>query len=206
MRNDAQTYPASVRLAEVATIAPGYPFRGSIDSTLNGDVAVVQMRNIDDGYRVEWGDVARTTLTGRRRPDWLQERDVLFSARGTRNIAAVVDSVSGHSVCSPLFFLVRVKEPDRLLPEFVAWQINQEPVQRYLSASATGSNITSIRRQVLEDLPIVVAPITRQQAIVDFNEAALQEKRLLSNLIDNRNRQMQALADAICGDILGRLL
>ena len=204
MRYDANKYE-SVRLTEVATIAPGYPFRGSIDSTPNGDVAVVQMRNIDDGYRVEWGEVARTKLTGRRCPDWLQQRDVLFSARGTRNIAAVVDGVPGHAVCSPLFFLVRVKAPDRLLPEVVAWQINQEPLQRYLSASATGSNITSIRRQVLEDLPIVVAPIARQQAVVDFNEAALQERRLLSNLIDNRNRQMQALADAICGDILGRL-
>ena len=60
---------ASESKAEVAAIAPGYPFRGSIDSTPNGDVAVVQMRNIDDGYRVEWGEVARTKLTGRRRPD-----------------------------------------------------------------------------------------------------------------------------------------
>ncbi len=89
-----------------------------------------------------------------------------------------------------------------MLPAFVAWQINQEPMQRYLAASATGSYITSIRRQVLEDLPLVMPPLEKQKTIIAFSDAAVREKQLLLELIENRNRQMRTLAGIAFSDLL----
>ncbi len=195
-------YNMRVCLADVAGIGAGYPFRGSIEDAPEGDVAVVQIRNIDADMGIDWPSVSRTQLTGRRKPDWLGQGDILFSARGNRNVAALVGVVPGQAVCSPHFFLIRVEDVGKLLPAFVAWQINQEPIQRYLSTSATGSYITSIRRQVLEDLPIVMPPLEEQRTIVAFNGAAMRERHLLLELIENRNRQMRSLAGIALGDSL----
>jgi hypothetical protein len=202
MDNEAIHINMRVRLADVASIGAGYPFRGSIEDAPEGDVAVVQIRNVNSGMGIDWASVSRTQLTGRRKPDWLGRGDILFSARGNRNVAALVEAVPGQAVCSPHFFLIRVKDVGKLLPAFVAWQINQEPIQRYLSASATGSYITSIRRQVLEDLPLVMPPLEKQKTIIAFNDAAVREEQLLLELIENRNRQMRALAGIALGDSL----
>jgi hypothetical protein len=202
MEDEANYIDREVRLADVASISAGYPFRGSIEDAPGGGVAVVQIRNVDADTGVDWLSVSRTQLTGRRKPDWLGQGDILFSARGNRNVAALVGVVPGQAVCSPHFFLIRVKDVGKLLPAFVAWQINQEPMQRYLAASATGSYITSIRRQVLEDLPLVMPPLEKQKTIIAFSDAAVREKQLLLELIENRNRQMRALAGIALSDLL----
>lgn len=184
------------RLKNLSTIDPGYPFRGRIDSGTEEDVSVVQIKNVDAETGVDWENLARTRLTGRREPDLLRKDDILFIAQGMRNIAACVDEIAVDAVCSPHFFMIRLKCGVPLLPAFLAWQINQTPAQRYLSVSATGSHITGIRRQVLENLPVSVPDMKKQEKIVAFHEMVVREKKLLLDMIENRNRQMRALATA----------
>ena len=202
MKYDAKNLVGVLRLRDVAHISAGYPIRGSVESAPSGDVPVIQLRDVDGDGRISWVSPVRVRLTGRRAPDWLEQGDILFAARGARNVAALVGAVPGPAVCSPHFFLIRMKAAD-VLPAFVAWQINQEPAQRYLAAASQGSNIRSIKRQTLEELPLAKASAARQRAIIELNDAALREKRVLSSLIENRNRQMQALASAVCSAATG---
>ena len=186
-----------MRLTDLSRTKLGYPFRGSIEEDPAGEVAVVQIKNVDTEIGVDWENLTRTRLTGRREPDLLRKGDIIFIAQGNRNIAACVDRVDVDAVCSPHFFLVRLKQRVRILPEFLAWQINQIPAQRYLSASATGSHITCIRRQELENLPVSVPDIKTQEKIVAFHKAAVLEKRSLLSLIETRDLQMRALAKTL---------
>ena len=185
------------KLADLSTINPGYPFRGIIKENPNGEVVVVQIKNIDTETGLDWENLVRTRLTGRRKPNWLRKGDILFTAHGNRNVAACLDEVDINAVCSPHLFLIRLREGVQVLPAFVAWQINQVPAQQYLSVSATGSFITSIRRQVLENLPVSVPDIKTQKAIVALHEVAVREKRLLLDMIKNRNRQVRALTSIV---------
>lgn len=186
-----------MRLRDLSNTKFGYPFRGSIQEDPAGEIAVVQIKNVDAEAGVDWKNLARTHLTGRREPDLLRKGDVVFIAQGNRNIAAYVERVDMDAVCSPHFFLIRLRPCARLLPEFLAWQINQIPAQRYLSASATGSHITCIRRQELENLPISVPDIKMQEKIVAFHKAAIREKKLLLDMIESRSLQMRALAKTV---------
>ena len=184
------------RLTDISSIYSGYPFRGRIDEDADGETAVVQIKNVDAETGVDWENLARTRLTGRREPDLLRKDDILFIAQGMRNIAACVDEIAVDAVCSPHFFMIRLKCGVPLLPAFLAWQINQIPAQRYLTVSATGSHVTGIRRQVLENLPVSVPDMKKQEKIVDFHEMVVWEKKLLLNMIENRDRQMRAVATA----------
>ena len=180
-------------LAEVAEIAAGHPLRLGVDEFQAGDTGVIQMRNVDPEAGVDWASVSRIELPPARRIEFLRPGDVIFSTRGARTYAIALDAAPFPAVCSPHFFVLRLRVPD-IEPRFLAWQINQTPAQDYLKREATGSHILNIRREVIERLELVIPSRARQAAIVAFAEDAALEKRLLSALIENRQHQMNALA------------
>ena len=184
------------KLSDFVELRAGHPFRGSVPDVASGNAYALQMRNVSPDAGVAWGGLVQTELDTRKSPDWLQRGDVVFVARGMRNYALCMDEVPVPTVCSQYFFLLRVKSSPlaRLLPEFLAWQINRAPAQRYLASNAEGSNQLSIRRGVLEDLPLVVPSIEQQQRIVALDDAARRERQLLGQLIINGEKQLDALA------------
>lgn len=181
-------------LQDVATIMAGHPIRDAVRDVPGGDIAVVQIKNVDADTGVNWPAVTRTVLTSRREPDWLKPGDILFSARGQRNVAVCLDKPPARAVCSPLFFLIRVDKGVLVSPNFLAWQMNQPDAQRYFAQSATGSYITSIRRQVLEALPVLIPSLDRQHLLVQLAQAAQREKQLTQKLLENRQRELDLVA------------
>jgi restriction endonuclease S subunit len=181
-------------LSAFASISAGYPLRGAVDALPIGDVAVVQMGNVHPDAGIDWTLARRVTLPSKRSTAVLGRGDVIFTTRGTRNFALALDDVPGTAVCSPHFFVLQVRNPGHVIPEFLAWQINQRPAQEYFQREATGSYILNIRRDVLENLPLVVPPLPQQHAIIAFADAAKAESLALNNLIANRNQQMEAIA------------
>lgn len=174
-------------------VRPGFPFRGAIDALAPGDVGVIQMRNVEEGI-VDWSKLARVTLPTKRAPDLLEVGDVIFATRGRRNFAVVLEQIPGPAVCSPHFFVLRSRDPQRLLPAFLAWQINQRPAQDYLQQAATGSHILNITRAAIESLPLSIPPAAVQRTIVELADAARRERDLFSALIANRQDQLSAVA------------
>lgn len=184
-------------LGYLTEIRAGYPFRGPVESIPDGSVSVVQMRDVAVDGSVHWKDVVRTELAGRREPDWLLRGDLLLVARGNRYYAACVGQVPRTAVCGPHLFHLQVRAGVAVLPEFLAWQINQPPLQRVLRKAAEGSSQLSIRRPELEALPIVVPSLAEQEKIVGLVRLAMHERILLTSLIKNRERELELLATAL---------
>jgi len=191
MEDDAISRHA--RLSEIAEIRAGHPFRGSVPEDVNGRVAVVQIKDVDWAGNINWEGLTKTRLEGRKEPDWIKNGDILFVARGTKIVAAYVDDLSGFCVCSQYFYLLRIKS-EGALPEFVAWQINQQPAQNYLVKSAEGTAQVSVRRSMLEELSIVIPALEQQHTIISLAKSVLRERELLESLILNRERELRIIA------------
>lgn len=184
-------------VGDLASLQGGYPFRGSIEESSEGGVLAVQMKDVDPEHGVNWSGVIRTSLAGRKQPNWLKAGDVLFVSKGARYYAVCIDEPPTKAVCSPHFFLLQVLPRVVLLPAFLAWQINQPPFQRQLQQAAEGSSQMSIRRPVLESLTLSVPSLADQQRIVAIADLARQERHTLHQLIHNREQQLQALAEGL---------
>ncbi len=63
-----------------------------------------------------------------------------------------------------------------------------------------GTNQLSIRRGVLEALPIVVPALEQQHRIVALVKDADRERQILETLIQNREQQLDALAFDLLAD------
>ena len=184
----------SYTLTDIATVKGGHPFRGKIPEHKEGDAYAIQIKDITELGEVNWDEVICTSLTGRKSPDWLVGGDILFTARGLKNMAVCIEQVDSPTVCGPHFFLIQVKPEVDLLPAFLAWQLNQAPAQKYFSQSAEGSAQLSIRRAVVEATAISLPSMKKQASIVAFNQSVQKEKKALIRLIENRAQQMQGIA------------
>ena len=184
----------SVRLIALADLTGGYPLRVGVDTLVSGDVAVIQMSNVDSETGIDWPTVRRAALPTERSSSHLKPDDIIFTTRGTRNFAIALDHIPSPAVCSPHFFVIKIKAGAGVVPAFLAWQINQKPAQDHLRRSATGTDILNIRRDALENLVIAVPSYARQNAIVAFATAAAAERAAFARLVENRHQQMQALA------------
>lgn len=182
------------KLYEIAKILPGYPFRGRIPERTDGDAHVVQMKNVSPDESIEWVDLLKTKLAGKRKPDWLMPGDILFLLRGNHNFAVHLDQVSVPAVISPHFFLIRINKGARLIPEFLVWQINQTSGQHYFNIAAEGSLQRSIKRTVLEQFKVAIPDMKKQKQIVNVNRLVVRETNLYQNLIENRKQMLNAMA------------
>lgn len=195
--------PIKTKLSNIASISSGHPFRGTIKQVQDAETHVVQVRDVDEHGEINLHSLITTELSGRKQPNYLQEGEILFVAKGAKHFATYVQHLPKHTVCSPYFFIIHVcsteidKSLGTILPEFISWQLNQLPAQRYFKNSAEGSLYVSIRRKVLEDTPITLPPIETQQRIVALHRAAISEQKVLNQLINNRHQQINAIAKDI---------
>lgn len=183
-------------LCEVADVFAGYPFRGTIPSDENGDVHVIQVRDTRATGEIFQDEMIKVILPGKKAPNWLRSGDVLFVAKGVKHFSALVEDLPVKTVCSPHFFLIRVKPEyqNRVKPEFICWQLNQLPAQRYFRTTAEGSLHLSVRRQVLENTPLKLLDIKDQQLIANMHKCAIKERSALLQLIENKDKEQAAIA------------
>ena len=195
-RNDAYDSP---RLVEVASISAGYPFRGKIEKLPDGEVAVIQMRNAKPESGIDWDALTRVELPRFSEKAFLQPGDIILSTRGGRNYAYCIGRKRGQLVCSPHFFVIRLMR-DSVLPEFLAWQMNQTPAQNYFAAGATGTHILNLKRAVAEQLPIKLPSYARQSSIIELAKTIRAERDIFHQLIENRTNEMNAIVHDIFGN------
>ncbi|HAT8721403.1 TPA: restriction endonuclease subunit S [Legionella pneumophila] len=183
-----------LELINISTISAGYSFRGKIPELKNSGIYCVQMKDINETYNVNWSTVIETILPSRQSQVSLQSGDILFAARGQRNYAALIDADLKErlAIAAPQFFVIRLNVPD-VLPEYIAWFLNQTIAQRYFLSNAEGSTTPSIRRQVLEATPIILPTLKQQKTIIELAKTISKEKQLADKMIANGELLMQAL-------------
>lgn len=194
-----------MKLRQIASIAPGYPFRGKIPESATRGLVAVQMKDVSTQQGISWAQCQHTELTGKRDPDWLQPGDILVAARGNHNYAVQVDHTLTHTgfqaIAAPHFFVITLKNPNQVLPEYLTWLLNQAPSRRYFEQNSEGSFTKSIRRSVLEDMPIAVPPLAKQHSIIKLANTLNHERQIVEQLLRNGEHLMNTIATELLADL-----
>jgi hypothetical protein len=185
-----------VSLKQIVSLMAGHPFRESIQNALDGDVAVVQMKDADPEKGIDSANLYRVHLTGRKKPDYLKRGDILFVGRGYRIFAVLVDQDLEHTVAGSHFFIIRI-DPNRqdVRPDYLVWYINHKQAQRYFSQHVAGTALPHVNRTVLESLPVIMPPLAVQEHMVRAHYCRLKEKALLEALIEKKKQFLDGLLD-----------
>jgi len=184
----------STKLSDIASIRQGHPFRGAITAFPDGPVRVIQLKNLSASGVHNPCDLLRTRLHPRKAPDWVQEGDVLLAARGAHPLAVLLCNPPADTVCSPHLYVIRVSDHERIMPAFLAWQLNQEGAQEYLRRQSAGSRQQSLRKAAIEELRVQLPPLLLQQRIVSIARAAQLEKLHCEQMIAARHQEVARYA------------
>jgi len=174
-----------MNLGQVAEVQMGYPFRSRLEHDPQGDVAVIQMKDIDDANLLHAEEVIRVTLPKGKTHHLLCAGDLLFRSRGRSNGAAQVLEGIGPAVLSAPMLLIR---PHKVLPAYLCWYINAPTTQAQLAALAEGTSVRMISAEALKALEVPLPSLATQQRIVQAAALAEQEQTLLARIATLRQR------------------
>lgn len=174
-----------MRLGELAEVQMGYPFRSRLEHDPQGDVAVIQMKDIDDANLLHAEETIRVALPKGKTHHLLRAGDLLFRSRGRSNGAALVAEGVGPAVLAAPMLLIR---PHKVLPAYLCWYINAPATQEQLAALAAGTSVRMISAEALKTLDLPLPPLAAQQRIAQAAALAEKEQTLLARIATLRQR------------------
>jgi hypothetical protein len=174
-----------VKLVEVSEVRMGYTFRSRLEPEMDGDVAVIQMKDIDDSNLLHPEGLARIRMPELKDRHLVQEGDLMFRSRGVTNTAALVAGNLGRSVLAAPMMLIR-PDTKRVQAAYLLWFINQPSIQKILSAQAAGTAVKMISKAALEQLEVSAPPLKTQKRIVEIWYLATLEAQLATKLMERR--------------------
>ena len=181
-----------MRLAGLCNIHSGYTARGKLEPVSKGGVPALQLRDVAVDGATPGPNFQRYDLGKLSDHYFVRGGEVVFRSRGEPNTAAAVGNALAEPVAVIVPLLIMRPDPNFVLPEYLAWAINQPGAQRRLGAEAQGTSLRMIPMKVLENLDIAVPDLSTQKRIVELSALAQQEGRLLRE-IATRKEQLASI-------------
>ncbi len=182
-------------ITDIADINIGYQFRSKIEPTDDGTHSVIQIRDFDDNRNLRTDAFMRVRIDKPVEQFHVNKGDVLFLSRGHRNWAApIVADLKGDAIAVSHFFVIRITKPN-VLPEYLAWYINQAPAQEFLHMNARhGTHMPLVSLSAFKGLEVEIPSMDKQKKIVELSKLLEKEKQLITELQEKRTR----LVNAVC--------
>ena len=183
------------RLEDITLITLGYQFREKILPAPSGNVSVIQMSNINDDYTLNTANLTKTCIKEYELKEeyYLLQDDILFTPRGYKNFATLIDRSLGKTIAASHFYIIRIKDQKIITPPYLVWYINQKPAQEYLKSHAAGTNIPIINRKLLGQLTISIPAMERQIKIAKIYNLSLRENFLMKEIQKKRKLFIETL-------------
>lgn len=190
-------------LNSIAAVHSGYQFRGRVEPDPQGDVAVIQVKDLRDDADLRPDLLTRVKLDKPLDFHLVSEGDVLFLSRGHRLFATAITMPLHRTIAPGYFFIVRPHNTT-VMPEYLAWYINQAPAQNRLKPSHAGSYMPIVPKSAFDQLVIELPPLSTQRAIVALDQLARKERHLTAELETIRRQMIEAVClRAISNDTKG---
>lgn len=170
------------KMSEISNITPGYTFRKSIEENLNGDIFVLQAKNIVSNQDIknveEFIKISSDTI---RYPYYLEHNDVLIVSRSSAPgyfRSSVFTSENKKVIASSSVHIIRIKDVT-VLPKYISLYLNSQEGQKLVLEKASGgSYLKTILIRNLMEIEIPIPPIQIQKTIIALSENIKRQEEI----------------------------
>ena len=180
------------KLKDIALVQMGLSFRSRIEPDADGNVAVIQMRDLTEDNKLDYRTLTTININGINERHLVKCKDLVFRSRGKTTTATIIDHEPGRAVIAAPLFLIRVTRKN-VLPEYLYWFINLSSSQAFLHSRATGTAMAMIGKSALDALEIPLPNLETQARIVALADLLNQEQRLMKNLAEQKEKLVKAI-------------
>jgi hypothetical protein len=177
-----------IRLSDLTiTIFSGFSFRTKVQDDQEGDLLVVQMKDLNENYSGIGSHLTKVKSEGISNKMYLQKGDVLFIGKGANNHALEFNMDYPKVIAASAFFVIR-PDQDRLRSGYLTWYINQPPVQQYLKENMAGTYIPNINKVTVENIMMVLPPLDVQRKIEAIDKLKIRERSIMNDIMRLRDK------------------
>ncbi|MCU0652891.1 MAG: restriction endonuclease subunit S [Candidatus Pacebacteria bacterium] len=170
-----------VKLEQIANIISGYTFRGALENNSDGNVFVLQAKNIIAGQKLNGNqNLSRILFEKARGQFFLQNNDIVIVSRGSgigSFRAAVFQDLTTNIVVASSVYIIRAIS-DKVLPDYVSVFINSSEGQKRIMETATGSHIKALLRSEIVKINIPLPEVDKQRIIVKLAKNLKQQEEI----------------------------
>ena len=153
------------KLIEIIQIFAGYSFRSALQDDADGNMQVIQARDVRSGLYVNSLDLRciKMEYDGNR---VVQKGDVILSSRGFF-IAAVVGDINRKTIATSSVYILR---PDikKIIPEYLAIYLNSTKGQNKFKRYETGAAMKTIFSRDLQEIKIPIPSMEKTKNMYKF--------------------------------------
>ena len=179
------------KLKDIALSQMGLPFRSRMEPDADGNVAVIQMRDLTED-KLDYRTLMTVNINDLNERHLVQYKDLICRTRGQNTTATIIDQEPGRAVVAAPLFIIRATS-EKLLPEYLYWFINLSSSQAFLHSRATGTAMTVIGKSALDALEIPLPNLETQEQIVALADLLNKEKRLMKNLAEQKEKLVKTI-------------
>lgn len=184
-------------MSDVVRVLPGFSVTGRMEHDPEGTHQLILTRHLTLGVPYEFREADTLRIATRRETARyeVEEGDVVFMSRGTRNLAWAIATVPDQTLVPVSFYLLRPQtEVDS---SYLAWYLNQGPTQDIITQIRTGAGTPLVQRSAFESLPVFLPPLAEQRHIARLGELMAREQSIRSQLAEAARKEQDLLGRRI---------
>lgn len=162
----------------------GHSFRSRLEPQPNGQVLVIQPKDILPGGSLFGGDVCRVDISATK---FLAKGDVLLINRGRFTACVFEDNLGFPCMATSAFLILTPRSPAQLLSDYVALYLNSATGQSVIKRLNETTTIPFISLGNLESVDISVPSLEKQQKLVALEQAKQRFAQLTARKVDLLN-------------------
>lgn len=189
------------RILDCAEVLPGYALKARAEHEPEGAYQVLMAKHVNDclPYRYSQDHELRMNLKWRAEKYRVFVGDVLFVSRGIRNCAAAVEAVPENTIASSTFYILRPN--NQIESSYLAWCLNQPPVQAQISQVRTGSGTPIVQRVIFGDIKIPIPSLAEQKPLAELSKLMIEEQTLRKRLVEATDTYHKAIGTKIISQL-----
>lgn len=172
------------RIEDCAEVLAGLSLKARAEHESQGTHQVILMKHLKEDVPYSYNvDHELRITTGKSLERYtVKKGDILFTARGLRNEAIMVENVPENTVASSALYIIRGKND--VQTGYLFWILNQPHIKAKITQARTGAGTPLVQRAELLDIEIPVPNTEMQNKVISLNNLMTKERSLRNDLFE----------------------
>lgn len=190
-----------LKLNEIAHIRTGYTQKNINTSKHEGEFFLIKPSDFKEEYfSVKNSDKANASEFSKVERHRLKNDEILIVNKGS-TIKSYLYKIDGRQCIATSSFFILTVSSSKVIPEYLHWYLSQETTKQQIKSFSSGSVVKTFSKRNLSSVPIPIPEMEKQQEIVNFYEAILEEKKALILLKKNTESIYQVKSEKYLSEL-----
>ncbi len=194
---------SNTAIRDCAEVLPGFSSKSAIIDEPGGSVQVITAQHLTKGAPYSYLPGHRLRIAPPRASEryMLRPGDILFMSRGVNNYAVLLEQLPTLAIAPLSFYILKPKAG--VLPAYLSWCLNQEPVKARINSIRTGAATPLVPRDAFADIMIPLPAMNIQERIAELFYLQAREGALLRRLEEETDRMHRMTGLRILSQLTG---